>query len=117
VEKAKSKSSSRTKFRKTTRSVGSKSNSGASRASTPQRSATKHDRVLAMLRLKGGTTIAAMVHATGWQPHSVRAFLAVVVKRKLGLNLTSEKTKSGRVYRVGAARPQSASRLETAAHG
>jgi len=117
VEKAKSKSSSRTKSRKTPRSVGSKNNSGAPPTPTPQRSATKHDRVLAMLQLKGGATIAAMVHAIGWQPHSVRAFLAGVVRRKLGLNLASEKTKSGRVYRVAAARPQSASRSETAAHG
>jgi hypothetical protein len=78
---------------------------------------TKHNRVLAMLQLKGGATVAAMVDTTGWQPHSVRAFLAGVVRRKLGLNLTSEKTKSGRVYRVAAARPQSASRLERVAHG
>jgi Protein of unknown function (DUF3489) len=58
-----------------------------------------------MLRHKGGTTIAAIARATNWQSHSVRGFLAGVVKKKLGLNLTSEKTKSGRVYRV-AAKPQ-----------
>jgi hypothetical protein len=66
-----------------------------------------------MLRLQGGATIAATVRATGWQPHSVRGFLAGVVKRKLGLNLTSEKTKSGRVYRVTPPNLQSASRAET----
>lgn len=78
---------------------------------------TKYARVLAMLRSKGGATIAAIVRKTGWQPHSVRGFLAGVVKGKLGLNLTSEKAKSGRVYRVAAAKPQSAGRSETAAHG
>jgi len=61
---------------------------------------TKHDRVLSMLRARGGATIAAIVRATGWQPHSVRGFFAGVVKKKLGLTLQSEKTKSGRVYRI-----------------
>ena len=57
--------------------------------------ATKHARVLAMLRSKGGATIASMVRATGWQQHSVRGFLAGVVRKKLGLNLVSEKTNRG----------------------
>jgi hypothetical protein len=65
-------------------------------------------RILAMLQSKGGTTIAAIVRSTGWQSHSVRGFLAGVVKKKLRLNLTSEKTKSGRVYRVAETRPRQA---------
>lgn len=65
-----------------------------------RRSATKHDRVLAQLRSKRGATISALSKATGWQPHSVRGFLAGVVKKKLGLRLVSEKTDAGRIYRV-----------------
>ena len=61
---------------------------------------TKHDRVLGLLRAKGGTTIAAISKVTGWQPRSVRGFFAGVVKKKLGLTLESEKTKSGRIYRI-----------------
>jgi hypothetical protein len=37
---------------------------------------------------------------TGWQPHSVRGFLASVVKKKLRLTITSDKTSSGQVYRI-----------------
>jgi hypothetical protein len=70
------------------------------RASHSSARKTKHDRVLSLLRAKGGTTIAAISKLTGWQPHSVRGFFAGVVKKKLGLTLESEKTKSGRIYRI-----------------
>jgi Protein of unknown function (DUF3489) len=70
------------------------------RASRSSGGTTKHDRVLGLLRAKGGTTIAAISKVTGWQPHSVRGFFAGVVKKKLGLTLESEKTKSGRIYRI-----------------
>ena len=83
----------------------SKNKSSAARAPRKAGRATKHDRVLSLLRAKSGATIAAMSKATGWQPHSVRGFLAGVVKKKLGLTLTSEKTKSGRIYRIKSAKP------------
>lgn len=82
-----------------------------------RRSATKHDRVIAMLRASAGATIAALVIATEWQQHSVRGFLAGVVRKKLGLNLVSEKTDKGWVYRIkaGKAPPAVASRVKSAA--
>jgi Protein of unknown function (DUF3489) len=77
---------------------------------------TKHARVIAMLRKPAGATIAAMMTATDWQQHSVRGFLAGIVRKKLGLNLVSEQTDKGRVYRIkdGKASPAAADRIQAA---
>ena len=78
---------------------------------------TKHARIIAMLRKPTGATIAAITTATDWQQHSVRGFLAGVVRKKLGLNLVSEQTDKGRVYRIkeGRASPAIADRAQQAA--
>ena len=61
---------------------------------------SKQARVIDMLRSPDGTPIASMMKLTSWQQHSVRGFLAGVVKRKLGLKLSSE-TKDGiRLFRI-----------------
>src|SRR3979490_2114123 len=78
---------------------------------------TKHARIIVMLRTSAGATIASLVAATEWQQHSVRGFLAGVVRKKLGLNLVSEQTDKGRVYRIkaGKASPATADRAKQAA--
>ena len=61
---------------------------------------SKQSRVIAMLRSPRGATIAAMMKATDWQQHSVRGFLAGVVRKRLKLKLGSEKVDGNRVYKI-----------------
>jgi hypothetical protein len=61
---------------------------------------SKQSRVIAMLRSPAGATIAAMMKATDWQQHSVRGFLAGVVRKRLKLKLDSKKVDGTRTYRV-----------------
>ncbi len=70
------------------------------------RAASKQAAVIAMLSQPQGTSTSAIIKVTGWQPHSVRGFLAGVVCKKLGLTLESEK-KDGeeRIYRIVPGKP------------
>ena len=65
------------------------------------RTNSKQAEVIGLLRRSQGSSIAAIMKATGWQQHSVRGFFAGVVRKKLGLNLESEKTNDDdRIYRI-----------------
>ena len=72
----------------------------APKARTP-RTGTKQAKLIEMLRADGGATVDEIVAETGWQPHTVRGAFAGALKKKLGLDVTSEKVESrGRVYRL-----------------
>ncbi|WP_083780416.1 DUF3489 domain-containing protein [Nitrobacter sp. Nb-311A] len=64
----------------------------------------KQTKLLDLLRRPAGATIAALSNASGWQQHSVRGFLAGVVRKKLGLELVSIVEADQRIYRIVAAK-------------
>ena len=70
----------------------------ANRANTAK--PTKQAAVIELLRAPSGTTIEAMMQSTGWQQHSVRGFLAGVIRKKLKLKLSSAKIDGNRIYRI-----------------
>jgi len=72
----------------------------APKARTP-REGTKQATLIAMLRAPDGATIEEIMAATGWLGHTVRGAIAGALKKKLGLEVTSEKVENrGRVYRL-----------------
>jgi hypothetical protein len=77
------------------------------------RTVSKQAGVIEMLRRRQGASVLAIMKATGWQPHSVRGFLAGVVRKKLGLSLVSEKSGDERLYRIVAGKPSTRSKAKS----
>jgi hypothetical protein len=113
--KSKPKAANRSNVRKISK-PGSHKRSAPAASKRASRPDTKQARAIAMLRKPAGATIAAIMAATDWQQHSVRGFLAGTVRKKLGLNLISEQTDKGRVYRIkdGKTSPAAADRVQAA---
>jgi hypothetical protein len=64
-----------------------------------RRNGTKQEAVIEMLRAPEGATINEIVAATQWAGHTTRGFLSGALKKRLGLEVTSEKVEGrGRVY-------------------
>ncbi len=71
------------------------------RAPRRKREGTKQAAMIDMLRRKQGATIAQIAEATGWRNHTIRGAISGALKKKLGLDVTSEKTEEGpRRYRI-----------------
>ncbi|QTD44985.1 DUF3489 domain-containing protein [Ottowia testudinis] len=68
---------------------------------TPRtRANSKQAQVIAMLQRPEGASIEQIMQATDWQQHTVRGFFAGALKKKLGLELASDKVGDVRVYRL-----------------
>jgi hypothetical protein len=68
---------------------------------------SKQAQLIEMLKRPEGATIEEIMKKFDWQPHTVRGAIAGALKKKLGLEVTSENDeKRGRIYRiVGEADP------------
>ena len=65
------------------------------------RADSKQAKLIEMLMRPKGASIDEIVTAFGWQPHTVRGAIAGALKKKLGLNVVSEKIEGrGRTYRI-----------------
>ena len=75
----------------------------APKTRTP-REGTKQATLIAMLRAPDGATIEEIASALGWAGHTVRGAMAGALKKKLGLEVVSEKIEGrGRAYKLPAA--------------
>jgi hypothetical protein len=65
------------------------------------RAGSKQAKLIEMLKRPDGTTIDEIVKKLEWQAHTVRGAIAGALKKKLGLDVRSEKVEGrGRVYRI-----------------
>jgi len=65
------------------------------------RADSKQAQLIEMLKQPGGASIDEIVTGFGWQAHTVRGAIAGALKKKLGLNVVSEKSEGrGRIYRI-----------------
>jgi DNA-binding MarR family transcriptional regulator len=76
------------------------------------REGTKQEQVLAMLRRAEGATIAQIVEATGWQPHTVRGFFAGLKKRQGITVIAAERIRQVGPNKQGAKGSHSIYRIE-----
>jgi len=88
TSKAKAKTAQKRKVQTKTKTRGTRANS-------------KQAQLIEMLKRPEGATIDEIVKKFDWQAHTVRGALAGALKKKLGLNVQSEKVEGrGRVYRI-----------------
>jgi len=66
----------------------------------PPRKDTKQAKIIGMLKRGRGTSLTEICKATGWLPHTTRAFLSATLRKKLKLNVETERTDSGSFYRI-----------------
>ena len=87
--------------KKATRTKGATKPKAATKTASAPRAESKQSQLITMLRQPDGATIVEIAKALDWQAHTVRGAIAGALKKKLGLNVESEKVDDrGRVYRI-----------------
>jgi hypothetical protein len=67
------------------------------------REGSKKAEVLDLMRRPKGATLAEVMKATGWQPHTVRGFVSGTLIKKLGLKVESFRSdEKERCYRIAS---------------
>lgn len=67
------------------------------------RAGTKQAQIITLLQRSEGAAVAEIAAATGWQVHSIRGFISGGLKKKLALQVKSERDAArGRIYRLTA---------------
>ena len=97
-----SKSSNTPRAKRTIKRTTAKNAKGAAKTASTPRTESKQSQLIAMLQQPDGATIVEITKALSWLPHTVRGAIAGALKKKLGLNVESEKVElsRGRVYRI-----------------
>lgn len=94
-----------TKSSKTTAKKSAPASNPAQKTLKVKTVASSHSKqamLIALLKRPAGASMEEMTKITGWQQHSVRGVLSGVLKKKLGLSLSSVQEGRGRIYRIGA---------------
>jgi hypothetical protein len=90
---------------KTKKATPAKATAKAPKGAKPEaegvRASSKTATILDLLRRAKGATLAEIMEATSWQPHSCRGFISGTLGKKMGLSVKSEKRDDGtRVYSI-----------------
>src|SRR5580698_3381564 len=73
----------------------------AKKTATIAREGSKQAEVVDLMRRPKGATLAEVMKATGWQPHTVRGFVSGTLVKKLGLKVESFRSEEKeRCYRI-----------------
>jgi hypothetical protein len=104
VDQARSRGTRRHKVeRRSVAKVARKGTGPGTKTLSSQPGAGKSTKIASMTvllcRIKG-VSLDELCNHTGWQPHSVRAVISSVIKKKLGLEVVSERVDGKRIYRV-----------------
>ena len=64
---------------------------------------SKQTRLVNLLKSPKGCTLNQMTDLTGWQPHTIRAVISAVIRKKLQLDVICTRTDAGSRYQIAAA--------------